>query len=78
MEVPHTLKRPLKSTEKDSTHNFTSCQNIFMKELEAIKYFTQSVKRKFEELKKASLLELKVSNCNGSSSLSVELLKDLY
>ena len=66
MEVPHTPKRPLKPTEKDTTHNFTSFQNIFMKELEAIEDFTKSVERNFEELDKAiiDLLEPKVSNCN--------------
>ena len=73
MEVPHTPKRPLKPT-----HNFTSFQNIFMKELEAIKGFTKLVERKFEELEKAiiGLSEPKVSNCNESSSLTVELLKN--
>ena len=77
LEVPHTPKRPLKPTEKDTTHNSTSFQNFFMKELEAIKDFTKSVERKFEELEKAiiGLSEPKVSNCNGSSSLTVELLK---
>ena len=66
LEVPHTPKRPLKPTEKDTTHNFTSFQNIFMKELEAIEDFTKSVERNFEELDKAiiDLLEPKVSNCN--------------
>ena len=78
LEVPYTLKRPLKSIEKDTTHNFTFFQNIFIKELEAIKYLIKSVERKFEELKKAGLLEPKVSNCNGSSSLTAELLKHLY
>ena len=69
MEVPHTAKRPFKPTEKDTTHNFTSFQNIFIKELEAIKDFTKSVERKFEELEKAiiDLSEQKVSNCNESS-----------
>ena len=78
LEVPHTPKRPLKPTEKDTTHNSTSFQNFFMKELEAIKDFTKSVERKFEELEKAiiGLSEPKVSNCNGSSSLTVELLKN--
>ena len=57
-------------------HNFTSFQNIFMKELEAIKDFTKLVERKFEELEKAGLSEPKVSNCNESSSLTVELLKN--
>ena len=78
MEVPHTPKRPLKPTEKDTTHNFTSFQNIFMKELETIKDFRKSVERKFEELEKAiiSLLEPKVSNYNECSSLTVELLKN--
>ena len=66
LEVPHTPKRPLKPTEKDTTHNFTSFQNIFTKELEAIKDFTKSVDRKFEELEKGiiGLSEPKVSNCN--------------
>ena len=61
LEVPHTTKRPLKPTEKDTTNNFTSFQNIFMKELETIKDFTKSVERKFEELEKAiiGLLEPK-------------------
>ena len=78
MEVPNTPKEPLKPTEKDTTHNFTSFQNIFMKELETIKDFTKSVERKFEELEKAviGLLEWKISNCNESSSLTVELLKN--
>ena len=78
MEVPHTPKRPLKPTEKDTTHNFTSFQNIFMKELETIKDFRKSVERKFEELEKAiiSLPEPKVSNYNECSSLTVELLKN--
>ena len=72
LEVPHTPKRPLKPTEKDTTHNFTSFQ------LETIKDFTESVERKFEELEKAiiGLSERKVSNCNESSSLTVELLKN--
>ena len=39
LEVPHISKRPLNPAEKDTTHNFTSFQNIFMKELEAIKIF---------------------------------------
>ena len=79
LEVPHTPKRPLKPTEKDTTHNFTSFQNIFMKELEAIKDFTKSFERNFEELDKAiiDLSEPKVSNCNESSSLTVELLNNL-
>ena len=78
MEVPHTPKRPLKSTEKDTTYNFTSLENIFMNELEAIKDFTKSVEKKFEELEKAiiGLSEPKVSNCNESSSLTVENLKN--
>ena len=41
LEVPHTPKRPLKPTEKDTRNNFTSFRNIFMKELEAIKDFTK-------------------------------------
>ena len=78
LEVPHTPKRPLKSTEKDTTYNFTSLENIFMNELEAIKDFTKSVEKKFEELEKAiiGLSEPKVSNCNESSSLTVENLKN--
>ena len=78
LEVPHTPKRPIKPTEKDTTHNFTSFQNIFMKELETIKDFTKSVERRFKELEKAiiGLLERKISNCNESSSLTVELLKN--
>ena len=78
MEVPHTPKRRLKPSEKDTTHNFTSFQNIFMKELAAIKDFTKSAERKFEELKKAiiDLSEPKVSNSNESSSLTHELLKN--
>ena len=49
-----------------------------MKELEAIKDFTKSAERKFEELKKAiiDLSEPKVSNSNENSSLTVELLKN--
>ena len=47
LEVPHTPKRALKPTEKDTTHNFTSFQNIFMKELEEIKDFTKLIDRKF-------------------------------
>ena len=54
MEVPHTPKRPLRPTEKDTTHNFTFFQNIFMKELEAIKDFTKSVENKVEEFEKQS------------------------
>ena len=42
MEVPHTPKRALKPSEKDTKHNFTSFRIIFMKELEAIKDFTKS------------------------------------
>ena len=78
LEIPHTPKRPLKPTEQDTTHNFTSFQNIFIKELEAIKNFTKSIESKFEELEKAmiGLLEPKASNCNESSSLTVELLKN--
>ena len=78
MEVLHTPKRPLRPTEKDTTNNFTSFQNIFMKELETIKDFAKSVERKFEELEKAvtGLSERKISNCNESSSLTVELLKN--
>ena len=78
LEVPHTPKRPLKPTEKDITHNFTSFQIIFMKELKTIKDFTKSVGRKFGELEKAiiGLSELKISNYNESSSLTVELLKN--
>ena len=78
LEVPHTPKRPLKPTEMDTTHSFTSFQNIFMKELEAIKDFTKSVGRKFEEFEKAiiGLWEPKVSNCNESSSFKVELLRN--
>lgn len=41
LEVPLTPKRPVKPTGRDTTHNFTFFQNIFMKELEA-------VERKFE------------------------------
>lgn len=71
LEVPHTPKRPVKPTERDTTHNFTSFQNIFMKELEA-------VERKFEQLKETiiSLSELTVSNCNEISSLTVEISKN--
>ena len=78
LEVAHAPERPLKPTEKDTTHNSTSFQNFFMKELEAIKDFTKSVERKFEELEKAiiGLSETKVSNCNESSSLTIELLKN--
>ena len=78
LEAPHTPKRPLKPIEKDTTHNFTSFQNIFKKELEAIKDFTKPVERKFEELEKAiiGLSEPEVSNYNESSSLTVELLKN--
>ena len=47
LEAPHTPKRPLKPTEKDTTYNFTFFQNIFRKELEAIKDFAKSVTRKF-------------------------------
>ena len=49
-----------------------------MKELEAIKDFTKSVERNFEELEKAikGLSEPKVSNCTESSSVTVELLKN--
>ena len=49
-----------------------------MNELEAIKDFTKSVEKKFEELEKAiiGLSEPKVSNCNESSSLTVENLKN--
>ena len=54
MEVPHTPKRLLRPTEKDTTHNFNFFQNIFMKELEAIKDFTKSVERKVEEFEKQS------------------------
>ena len=49
LEVPHTPRRPLKPTEKDTTDNLTSFQDIFMKELETIKGFTKSVERKLEE-----------------------------
>ena len=78
LEVPHTPKRPLKPTEHDTNHNSASFQNIFMKELQAIKDFTKSVERKFAELEKAikDLSEPKVSNCTESSSLTVELLKN--
>ena len=78
LEVPHTPKRALKPTEKDTTHNFTSFQNIFMKELEEIKDFTKLIDRKFEELEKAiiGLSEPKVSNYKESSSVTVELLKN--
>ena len=31
LKVPHTTKTPLKPIEKDTTDNFTSLQNIFMK-----------------------------------------------
>ena len=41
LEVPLTPKRPVQPTGRDTTHNFTFFQNIFMKELEA-------VERKFE------------------------------
>ena len=49
-----------------------------MKEIEAIKDFTKSVERKFEELEKAivGLLEPKVPNWNESSSLTAEHLKN--
>ena len=47
LEVPHTSKKSLKPTEKDTTHSFTSFQNFFMNELEAINDFTKSVERKF-------------------------------
>ena len=49
-----------------------------MKELAAIKDFTKSTERKFEELEKAiiDLSEPKVSNSNESSSLTLELLKN--
>ena len=49
-----------------------------MKELEVVKNFTKSGERKFEELEKAviGLSEPKVSNCNESSSLTVELLRN--
>ena len=75
LEVPHTPERPLKPMEKDTTHNFTFFQDIFMKKLEVIKYFTKSAEGKFEELEKAiiGLSESKFSKCNGSFSLTVEL-----
>ena len=56
LEVAHNPKRPLKPTEKDTTHNLTSFQNIFMKELEPIKDFTKSVEKKFEELEKVIIV----------------------
>ena len=31
LEVPHTPKRPLKHTEEDTTHNFNSLRNIFIR-----------------------------------------------
>ena len=78
LKVPHTPKRPLKTTEKGTTHNFTSFQNIFMNELETIKDFTKSIEKKFGELEEAiiGLSETKISNCNESSSLTAELLKN--
>ena len=68
LEVPHTPKRPVKPTERDTTHNFTSFQNIFMKELEA-------VERSLNNLI-GILSELTVSNCNEISSLTVEISKN--
>ena len=78
LEVVHNPKRPLKPTEKDTTNNLTSFQNIFMKELEPIKDFKKSVEKKFEELEKVIIVlsEPKVSNCNMNSSLTVEFLKN--
>ena len=69
LEVPHISKRPLKPAEKDTTHNFSSFQNIFMRELEAIKDFKKLVDRKLEEHEKAIIgfSEPKVSNYNESS-----------
>ena len=68
LEVPHTPKRPVKPTERDTTHNFTSFQNIFMKEVEA-------VERSLNNLI-GILSELTVSNCNEISSLTVEISKN--
>ena len=66
-------KRPLKPIAKDTTHIFTSFQNIVIKELKAIKGFPKSIERKFEELEIAivGLLEPSVLNCSESSSLTV-------
>ena len=77
MIVAHTSRRPLKLTEKDAVHNFTSFQNTFMKELETIRDFSKSVERKFEELENAiiGLSEPRVSNWSNSSSLKVKLLQ---
>ena len=49
-----------------------------MKELEAVKGFSKSVERKFEEFENAiiGLSERRVSTYNESSSLTVELLKN--
>ena len=51
-----------------------------MKELEAIKGFTKWIERKFDELEKAviGLSELRVSNCNRSSFLTVDFLKKIF
>ena len=73
LEIAQTPRRPL----KDTPHNFTSFQNIFMKELEGIRGFSRSVEKKFEELENAiiGLSEPRISNWSESSSLKVELLK---
>ena len=74
LEVPHTPKRPLKPTETDATDNVTSFQNIFMKELEAIKDLTKSVDRKFEEPEKAII---GLSEPNRKTQIErVEILKN--
>ena len=58
-------------TEKDSAHNFTSFQNIFMRQLEAIKGFAK-IWRTWERNQGF----MRALNCKESSSLTLELLKN--
>ena len=45
-----TPRRPIKSVYNDNTQSFISLQNMFLKEIEAMKSFTKLVEKKLEEI----------------------------
>ena len=73
-EIP---KRSSKNAEKGSSHGSISFQNTFKKEMKSFKTFTQTVERKFEELKNV-ILDLPTKDKQsheGEPDLVIELLK---
>ena len=74
-EQPQTPKKTLKPVGNDTGLNPNYFQNIFMKKMEAIKAFTKSTEKKFEELENALIgsSHRNSLNCSDNSLLVVDL-----